>query len=115
MKYKAQIVDGWVDLQSGSPRHPTEFEPLLQKALDDGVAKGWKLFSVSEAVPSMNNLGAINTTYWEGPKGSTGYQLSVTLIWEVPPPKPTTPQEVERERRREVERKRKRGGRTTAG
>ena len=100
MTYKAQIVDG--HKSRADPIHgDLEFEPLLQKALDDGVAKGWKLFSVSEA-----------TT---GVMSPHSYQLTVTLIWEVPPPKPTTPQEVERERRREVERERKRVGRTTAG
>ena len=94
MKYKAQIVDG--HKSHADPIHgDLEFEPLLQKALDDGVAKGWKLFSVSEATTGIASRHS--------------YGLTVTLIWEVPSPKPTTPQEVERERRREVERERIRG------
>jgi hypothetical protein len=109
MKYKAQVVDGHKSRLPDPIHADLEFEPLLQKALDDGVAKGWKLFSVSEATTGITSPHS--------------YQLTVTLIWEVPPPKPTTPQEVERERRREVERERrrevererKRVGRTTAG
>ena len=94
MKYKAQIVDGYKSRLPDPHAAGLEFEPLLQKALDDGVAKGWKLFSVSEATTGIASRHS--------------YGLTVTLIWEVPSPKPTTPQEVERERRREVERERRR-------
>ncbi len=98
LEYKCQV---WVQ-NVGSHEHSLEnVETSLERMLNAGVAKGWKLFSVAAAS--------------SGASDRFGGHYMITLIWEVPPPKPMTPQEVERERRREVERERKRGGRTTAG
>ena len=93
MKYKAQIVDGYKGLHPDAHDAHRELEPLLQKALDDGVAKGWTLFSVSEA--TIGSVPDAQSAYWESP-GATGYHLTVTLIWDVSDQKPKTPQERKR-------------------
>ena len=112
MKYKSQIIEGYRHADPEMPRR--HLDTLLQEALDAGVAKGWKLFSVAAASSGWNerntygrpdtsaaNTAVVNRSH---APGIAGAQYMITLVWEVPPP---TPQELE-----ELEQQQKR---TTAG